>query len=280
MKLSDLTKKYLDWCKSHRAHNSYVFYENYIRQFLEYPGIADMAAMSVKPYHVQEWIDSHGDKWGDNYRGGAVICMKRVYHWAEEMGYVKSNPIKKLKKPANVRRKIYMKPDDYAKILEVLDKDDPFRMLLVFAWVSGCRPQEGRHIEKRHFFPEKRRIVFPAEESKGKKRERIIRLNDDALDILSPLADKHPEGTLFRNVDGDPWTRHSICSRMQRISKRIGKRLTFYSTRHGFATRKLIQKVDPITLANILGHSDGSMLAKVYSHVEDDDEHMRAALQD
>lgn len=29
-----------------------------------YSGIGDTSAYELKPYQVQEWIDSHGDAWG------------------------------------------------------------------------------------------------------------------------------------------------------------------------------------------------------------------------
>jgi site-specific recombinase XerD len=53
-----------------------------------------------------------------------------------------------------------------------------------------------------------------------------------------------------------------------------------YASRHGWATRKLIQGHDHLTLATLLGHSDGSMLAKVCSHVDKDDAHLKRALVD
>lgn len=53
-----------------------------------------------------------------------------------------------------------------------------------------------------------------------------------------------------------------------------------YDARHGFATRKLIQGHDHLTVAAIMGHRDGSMLAKVYSHVDKDTEHLKRALAD
>lgn len=53
-----------------------------------------------------------------------------------------------------------------------------------------------------------------------------------------------------------------------------------YAARHGFGTRKLIQGHDHLTVAAIMGHADGSMLAKIYSHVSDDEAHLKKALQD
>lgn len=280
MKFNELTLKYLDWCKKHRSPRSHEWYENYLQMFMAYPGVADLEVMAMKPYHVQEWIDSHEDRWGNNYRGGAAVAVKRVYHWAEEMGYVDNSPIKKLKKPPSQRRKIYMKNEDYEAVLALVAATDPFRDLLIFVWVTGCRPQEVRHIERRHVFLERKRIVFPAEESKGKRTERVIRLSPIALEIVERLMGKVQDGKLFRNTDGEAWTKYAICNRFHRYSQKLGKRMFCYAARHGFGTRKLIQGHDPITVAGLMGHTDGSMLARVYSHVDEDDDHMNKALVD
>lgn len=276
----ELSNKFLAWCKSHQSPRTHEWYANYLNMFTAYPGIVDIEMMDLKPYHVQEWIDSHGEKWGNNYRGGAAVAVKRVYNWAEEQGYVDNSPIKKLKKPPATRRKIYMKNEDYEAVLRLVAPDDSFRDLLIFVWVTGCRPQEVRHIERRHVFLDRKRIVFPAEESKGKRTERIIRMSPVALEIVERLMAVVQEGKLFRNTNGDPWTKFAICARFDTYSKKIGKRMFCYAARHGFGTRKLIQGHDPITVAGLMGHTDGSMLAKVYSHVDEDDEHMSKALMD
>lgn len=276
----DLAAKFLAWSKDHQAERSYEWYANYLNMFVAYPGVADTPEANLKPFQVQEWIDSHGDDWGANYRGGAVVAVKRVYHWAEEMGYVDRNPVKKLKRPSPQRRKIYMKPADYDQVLGAIKPNDPFRELVLFVWATGCRPQEVRAIERRHVFLDRKRIVFPAEESKGKRTERIIRLNTVALEIIQKRMEVIQDGVLFRNTHGEAWTKYAICARFDGISKKIGKRMFCYAARHGYGTRKLIDGVDPITVAAIMGHTDGSMLARVYSHVEDDDDHMNKALED
>jgi len=59
-----------------------------------------------------------------------------------------------------------------------------------------------------------------------------------------------------------------------------GKKLCMYDARHGYATRKLKAKHGHLEIAATMGHTDGSMLAKVYSHIDEDDEHLRKVLED
>ena len=48
--------------------------------------------------------------------------------------------------------------------------------------------------------------------------------------------------------------------------------------RHSFADRLLKAGVDPITVANLMGHRNLAMLANVYSHLNQDEEYLRDAL--
>jgi integrase len=52
-----------------------------------------------------------------------------------------------------------------------------------------------------------------------------------------------------------------------------------YPIRHSWATRSLQRSLDPLTVAILMGHSEPSMLAKVYQHVAHDPEYMRAAVE-
>lgn len=279
--VASLCEKYLAWCKNHRAPRSYEWYEGHIKNFLAFHGDGhDFPATELKPYHIIEWIDSK-PTWGNTYKRGAIVAIQRVYNWAEEMGYITATPLRKIKKPPATRRETYMQFSDFEEILAKLTTTDPFRDLLQFVWFTGCRPQEVRHIEPRHVEIDKERIVFPAEESKGKRAKCIIYLSGVALEIIQRLlADETSGGKLFKNTRGDPWTKYSICNRFHRLSQATGKRMFCYAARHGFGTRKLVQGHDHLTVAALMGHTDGSMLAKVYSHIDQDTAHLKKALAD
>jgi integrase/recombinase XerC len=196
------------------------------------------------------------------------------------MGYLASTPLKGIKKPPAKRRETYMTPEDFGQLLALLTRGDPFRDLFLFVWQVGCRPQEARHIEARHVELENERIVFPAEESKGKRVKRIIYMQGEALEIIQRLVVAHPEGKLFRNRRGLPWSKFAVCNRFYRLSQKTGKRMFCYAARHGFATRKLIQGKGALTISQLMGHADGSMLARVYGHLDKNVDFLKKALAD
>ena len=107
------------------------------------------------------------------------------------------NPIKRIKKPEPQRRDNPMSPEDFAAVLAAVREDDPFRDLLQFAWHTGCRPQEVRHIGPHHVRLDDDCVVIPKEEAKGKRRLRLIHLHGPALEVVARLMQRrHRRQTL------------------------------------------------------------------------------------
>ncbi len=220
--VAELLDKYLDWCEKNRAPLTFEWYRDHLQDFLDHLGAsAQMSAADLRPFHVVEWTDKHST-WSATYRRGAIVAVQRPFNWADELGYLAVNPIKKIRKPQPQRRDNPMSADDFALLLSKVEEGDPFRDLLLFAWHTGCRPQEVRHIEPRHVNLAEECIVIPKEEAKGKQRPRIIYLHGPALEIVRRLLTQHTEGKLFRNKHGNPWRRFAICNRFDRLNLAIG----------------------------------------------------------
>jgi site-specific recombinase XerD len=87
------------------------------------------------------------------------------------------------------------------------------------------------------------------------------------------------EGKLFRNNRGDLWTKYAVCNRMHRLSRVTGRKKAMYDARHGFATRKLVQGHHHLVIAELMGHRDGTMLAKVYGHLDRNVDYLKKVLE-
>jgi integrase len=220
--VAEILDKYLDWCLKHRAGRTYEWYRDHLQGFLNHLGqSASMPVPELKPFHVIEWTDKHPD-WSSAYRKGAIIAVQRPFNWASELGYIADSPVKKIKKPQPQRRDTPMSPEDFTAVLSRYEEGDPFRDLLLFAWHSGCRPQEARHIEPRHVHLAAECVVIPKEEAKGKRRARVILLHGPALEIVRRLLETRTEGKLFVNEDGLPWKRFAIANRFDRLHLALG----------------------------------------------------------
>ena len=60
------------------------------------------------------------------------------------------------------------------------------------------------------------------EESKGKRDRRTAPLSDLAFEICQRLALKHPEGPIFRDRRGKPWTATALNRECEKLSKLVG----------------------------------------------------------
>src|SRR5439155_13792581 len=52
-----------------------------------------------------------------------------------------------------------------------------------------------------------------------------------------------------------------------RLACTLAPKWSLYALRHSWATRALQKGIDPLTTAILMGHSDPSMLSKVYQHL-------------
>jgi len=103
--------------------------------------------------------------------------------------------------------------------------------------------------------------------SKGKKRRRVIPLNPEGLAIVQRLVLKHGDGPIFRTRRGEAYSPSGLRSAFRRIGKKLGINVSPYDIRHTFATNSIKRGVDLISLSEIMGHTDLTMLKKNYSHL-------------
>ena len=261
-----LAVKFVAWCQKHRAPSTAIRYKELIMSFLDHAG--DICISRLKPYNLEEWCAAH-PKWSPGMQRTAMIAVQRCLNWAVKMGHVDHSPIAHCEKPQAGRRERLLTNDEYEKLIALID-DEPFRDLLTVSWEIGCRPQESLIVEARHIDLVNQRWVFEKRLSKGKKQQRVVYLTDKARDICQRLIAKHPDGPIFRNEDGNPWTPFALNNRFCRLKKKLGFKCCMYLLRHAWMTRLLKQGVDPITVSTLAGHVDTSMLARIYSHLAQD----------
>ena len=325
--------QFLDWVQKNRAADTYVWYQSRLQLFgRRYP---DLQVGDFKPFHVQQWIDgfsniASGTK--RNYARSIIRCM----NWAEEQGIVNRSPIAHFKKPKGGIRETVITPEEYDEILKCIS-NQPLRDLVTFAWETGARAAECLAIERRHLDLAGHRIVFPVQEEKMQRIPRIIYLTDKAEEIVRRLALKCPEGMIFRNTNGGPWTTKSVNCAFIGLQARMGLRVLdnegfvlaaeeveakiatlrkelhtkagivekspallrqeakrklriaagcrrvkkhcLTEFRHSYCHRLLKAGVDALTVSVLMGHSDPTMIAKVYSHLSHAPDYLRDVLR-
>lgn len=260
-----LLDEFLGWCETNRAAATYRWYKDRLDSFAAAIDPA-LTADALRPYHVQKWVDGYPAALKSGSRRNLIAAVKRSMKWAEEQGYLDRSPLRHLRKPGCGRKEQVVAAGQYQALLD-RTRDQNFKDLLTVTWETGCRPQESLRVEARHVDLAGERWVFPASESKGKKVPRVVYLTPAALEITRRLVRDHPQGPLFRNVNGGPWTPSATSCRFRRAKKQVGVKVSLYALRHTFATNALMRGVDCVTVSTLMGHADPSTLAKVYQHL-------------
>lgn len=266
--------QYLEWVKDNRAERTYSWYLHHLKGFLSSLKPPLLRVVALEARHVEAHIK--GKDWEPGYIRGLMIAIQTSLNWAANRNYIARNPLKGvLKKPTARRREVVIPDEHYKKMLKL--SNDGFRDLIETAWITGARPQELIGVEARHVDLKNARWVFPIEEAKGKRKQRIVYLSDKALAITKRLVKEHPEGKLFRRQDGEAWGRHDVHQHFGRLKKKLGMKYRLYDFRHTFITNGLKNGVDPVTMANLVGHVDLKMIHEIYNHTMQDTNFMRKA---
>jgi integrase len=199
-----------------------------------------------------------------------AMCNWLVKSSAERFAAIKESPLKAFEKAPPTAQDCYITADEWMRTLAAVDDD--LREALTFMRLTGCRPDEMRCAEKRHFDPSIPAIVFGPKEwkcGKKKKTDRVIRLVGKALFIVQKRCLRHPDGPIFRNCKGTPWKKDALARKFARLREKFADKgspiphLIPYAIRHTFASDAAF-KVDCIVLAELMGTSV-KMLEKVYA---------------
>jgi integrase len=274
----ELIAEYLNFSEREHAAATHRWYKNHLLSFGT--SIGKLQVQSLKPFHVERWIaDRYPNTKNGSTISSAMRTVQRVFNWAVQSGRLEKSPLRTLKRPAATSRDVYLMPDQYKAMLAAIPQDDAFRDFVTVMRETGCRPQEARRVEARHFDREGRCWTFPKEEAKGGREARVVLLNDRAFEITQRLALKYPEGPLFRNQRGNPWKKVALLNRCHRLREKLHFHICPYAIRHTFATDAIVRGVDLVTIAQLMGHKNLEMLQRIYQHVRKRSDHLREGLR-
>lgn len=278
-----LLKEYLPaWLESRKARfkaSTHADYDRTIRKFLV-PHFGHTALPDLKIYQVREWCD--GQTCSLKTIVNRLMVLRAALQDAVNDELIPANPISEwiYERHEPPKESDDVDPLDAGEIRKVLAacKHEQHRNLFEFAFWTGMRTSELVAItwgdidwnrKTVRVMRARTRAADEAETPKTKKGAREIVLLTPALAALerqkqwSLLADKE----IFLNPHtGTAWNNDQKI-RLAWVSALKGAGIRYrrpYQTRHTFASMMLTAGENPAWIAAQLGHSDLTMLIRVY----------------
>lgn len=263
----------LDWSKPRVKEETFEWYVRHLSHAAT--AFGKRPAHELRPADVELWL-ARRKGWCRTTKHGAAAAVKRVFRWARRQGLLDSDPMEALEKPTADTRRHVLTPDQGKAVIEAAT--GPFRDLLVVMHRTGMRPSEAYRLEAGHVDWARGVAVLREHKTDRTGRPRIVILTP-VLDLLRPLAGRHPEGPILRNSIGRPWTRKTVSKAFRDLRRRtgLGREATADSFRHLFVTDALAAGVPIATVAQLVGHTSSQMISRTYSHLHDRFSHLQEA---
>jgi integrase len=233
-------------------------YEFYCAAFVA--KFANQPVTALQPEQIE--TDARRSSWSSSTRHNYLAVVSTVLRFG---GVELSRPLRKPAKESAGAGSVIPEAV-YRRMLGHVQGD--WCAIIRFLWETGCRPSEASGIEEPMVdWPGKVVRLRDHKTRATSKADRIIYLNDAALEVLRWQQERHGGGLLFRGVHGQRFSPQSFVMKFQRLSKRIGHKVTSYAIRHTVATQMLASGESDTIVAAILGHAGTDMIHRHYSHV-------------
>jgi integrase len=273
-RVADIIDSFLAWSKLHRSAETCRNHVWYGQKFAEHIGY--LKATELRPNHLTQWVDTH--EWGQTTQRNARRSIYRAFAWAVEEGLLTSNPLNGMKCPGALARRRAMSDGEFRAVLKASKRD--FKVLMFSLRMTGCRPKEARTLRWEQVLED--RWVLPQHKTVHKTGQpRVVYLTPPMQKLMAVLRRQAKQDHVFLNQRGQPWTRNAVRLRMDRLKKKLGlpSDLCCYHARHAFGTSAVLNGVDVMTVAQLMGHSSLEMISRVYVHLAGQHDHLAAAAQ-
>ena len=225
-------------------------------------GYGAKPVMELTRLDVEHWVKAHP---GWKSPRPALQAVRRAVNYCRESGLIEVNPIRGLKIPSRADglptsrlKSRRQSTDTPARPLRLLSRFASRRARAQKLNLRAWNPATSRRA------PKGQRWRFPANESKGRKKERIIYVPDDIARVVRKLIRQH-KGKVFRDKSGKPRTRRSLQSAFRWLKRRLQRKgvtpaepFIPYTCRHTYAKRGLGGYWGPAITLEVLANSWGT----------------------
>jgi integrase len=259
MLFEDYAKQYLDFSRINKSPTTYKRDRHSIDSLISF--FKGKYLFEITPEIIEKYKAVRLEKVGPAALNRELACLKHMYTKAIEWGYVKLNPVKKVKLlrelPGRLR---YLLPEEAGKLINACPGD--LRPIVVSALSTVMRKSEILNLKWPQADVKNRKITI----INAKNNEsRVIPINQTLYQELSALPHNKKGGYVFTDKNGRPLG--DIKKAFTSALKKAGiENFRFHDLRHTFASHLVMQGVNLKSDQQLMGHKDIKMTIR-YSHL-------------
>jgi site-specific recombinase XerD len=221
--------------------------------------------VEIAPATLRKWLDER--QWKPASANRMKTVLSTVYRLAIENGKAKSNPARAIKRrrEGNTKLRFLSSQEEIALRAEITHTWPWHLPEYLIALNTGMRPSEQYELEWSNVDFTLRQISVLRSKS---DKPRHIPMNSEVVSALRAVeARPLPGKRVFLNEDGRPLVgyKHWFGPALK-AAKLCDTGVTWYTLRHGFASRLVMAGVDLRTVADLMGHATIQMTMR-YAHL-------------
>jgi integrase len=241
---------------------------------------------SVLPIHLEEFLRGNPSWKSADTLAEVTKTVKVAFSWGHKMGITHPSPFtgKVSYGFQNSRRPI--NDQKFKTLIESCTaKQQRLREVLTFCYRTGARPCEVRSMRWADLDLEQGTVTLREHKTaklQRQKKDRVVYLDTQVIEMLIAIRQRDGDREyIFTSHRGRPYQRNSLAQNLKRLRRKakLPEDCTLYGSRHAFATRAILNGCDVITLAELIGHAQGSRITAHYVHVAGENQHLRRALE-
>lgn len=240
-------------------------------------GFAKKALVEISPADFIRWSEERRRTASGATINRDLTLASALFKWAERMGLVKENPLRKVPKFSEKgrAREVYLTAPESRALIDAAD--DVMRPFLHAALATGARRGELMRLRWRDVDFDRREIIIHPENEKA-GRGRVIPMTADfqaelvALRKARQVTAFDGSDNVFLQANGHPITEEVIKKGFARalrncacIGNEKREQMVLHSLRHSCASLMVAAGVQLLDVARILGHSTLSVTMR-YAH--------------
>lgn len=268
---TDVADEWDEWHQEQVSTATTVAYRHPLRAIKERQRGVYIRALTAKEIksHLNELVEQ---EYSRKLIARYLSIYAQICSYATERGWIEYNPAHNVSMPRTAKKTVRRDPATADEEKAIRDNIGLW-LYPYFVLMTGCRKGEALAVQFKDIDRERKVIhitkaVSYEENSAGKIKLPKTDAGIRDIPLLDELAKVIPEGKPDHYLfGGEHWLHKSAFARKWKsFCEQTGISTTPHCLRHSYATLLYEKGVDVKAAANVLGHSDEALTARLYEH--------------